>query len=363
VILVACALLFAPCATAATPPQDVRVRRTTGSLLRELRDGESFVERGETAEALIAKGREAQKRLAKQVAAELVELEERHQELRARRRARGAELVRGWGGEELAPEAVAEVARARAEVMRVSWEPAGRTGVQGELDRALGLLSFHLEAGFDQQLAADPEYAQASAELEQLAELGAELRRYFDRAAAVVQTGGRDAAWLRRLDPPPDPARWRAGLRQDKSDVRRGAWRIDDRARAVLAANREAEAELAPEERTAVRGVNRVRYLVGLPLLELDARLTRACLNHARDMLEHGFHDHVSPVKGRETFMMRAEEEGTSARNENLNQGAPDGEAAVLSWWQSYGHRKALLGPYGAIGMTHRAPHWVSLFR
>ena len=138
---------------------------------------------------------------------------------------------------------------------------------------------------------------------------------------------------------------------------------IDDRARAVLAANREAEAELAPEERTAVRGVNRVRYLVGLPLLELDARLTRACLNHARDMLEHGFHDHVSPVKGRETFMMRAEEEGTSARNENLNQGAPDGEAAVLSWWQSYGHRKALLGPYGAIGMTHRAPHWVSLFR
>ncbi|MBC8328137.1 MAG: CAP domain-containing protein [Planctomycetes bacterium] len=362
-IFAASALFLCPWALEpAAPPQEVRVRRSVASLLKELRRGEDFVVRGAVVEALMERGPDGQRRLAEEAASKLRGLAGPYQGLRQRCN----ELAAGWIGEWRDRPPVAseleEIAAARAVVNRVVSEPPGRVLAQAELDRALGRLSLRLELDPAAAAADDPELSRTAAELAAVVDLGAEYRRYWEGAAAALAAGGEQAAERKDADPPPDPVTWTVELGEDLGRLGRSAWRLSAADQAVLAANLDGVTPLSREEREVVHGVNRLRYLAGLPLLRVVPGLNRACRNHVADMVELGFHSHDSPVPGRESYWQRAEQEGAHARNENLNQGAASAEEAIATWWRSFGHRKALMGPYRDLGVAHQAPHWVCLF-
>jgi uncharacterized protein YkwD len=115
--------------------------------------------------------------------------------------------------------------------------------------------------------------------------------------------------------------------------------------------------------------VNRLRVKAGLPVLRMDARLTRVAQRHGCDMRAYGFFAHKSPTSG--SVGERATREGYvwCAVAENLAKGQDTPSEAVQGWMSSRGHRRNILddrmtetgiawiprGPYGG-------PYWIQVF-
>jgi len=114
----------------------------------------------------------------------------------------------------------------------------------------------------------------------------------------------------------------------------------------------------------AIRLTNVERVKQGLSELEIDFRLVLAARDHSKDMVEHDFFAHESPLPGKERFSDRAERFGVKAAAENLYKGRTgDGGAAVKGWMNSEGHRKNILREnLKTIGVGHHQGHFTQLF-
>lgn len=134
--------------------------------------------------------------------------------------------------------------------------------------------------------------------------------------------------------------------------------------RRVLADNREiAEAGTVPEVDVAgIEDANRLRMLAGLPALRTDPDLCKAALIHSKDMHEHNFFAHESPVKGRQKFTDRAREAGTTASGENIAMGQRDPIQANRGWFLSPGHFRNFFGNHARIGLGTHEGYYTQLF-
>jgi len=132
--------------------------------------------------------------------------------------------------------------------------------------------------------------------------------------------------------------------------------------RKALAANRELRGEVPREELLGTLELNRIRYLLGLPMVRIDPRLSDAARDHSKDMATLGFFSHTSPVKGKERFGQRAANFGTSASAENIAAGQSTGRGAIRAWWYSPGHHKNMLGGHGRTGLGQHGRMWTQMF-
>ncbi|MEZ6013819.1 MAG: CAP domain-containing protein [Planctomycetota bacterium] len=200
-------------------------------------------------------------------------------------------------------------------------------------------------------------------------ELELALHARWDAAHAALAAHPDGARIAARMRAPERPARdldallaeaaWRAELAAPMSDADRATFVAN---RALAAAERAPAGPLDPEEVRGIEALNRRRVFLGLAAQRIDLRLCAACRTHSRDMVEHGFFAHESPVPGHETPWKRAEEAGTSASAENIAAGASAGPDTIMQWWYSPGHHKNMLGGGSRTGLGRHQNHWTQLF-
>jgi uncharacterized protein YkwD len=104
----------------------------------------------------------------------------------------------------------------------------------------------------------------------------------------------------------------------------------------------------------ALSRINNFRTLHGQPSLEADHRLDLAARRHAQAMAEDDFFSHTGADGSR--IGQRVSKAGYKWRlvAENLAAGMADGEAVVLQWIDSPGHRQNLLmAGLRHVGLAH----------
>lgn len=116
-----------------------------------------------------------------------------------------------------------------------------------------------------------------------------------------------------------------------------------------------------PAEVTGAAELNRLRLLMGLNALLIDAKLSDASRDHSKDMNKHKFFAHESPVEGKTTPWMRAANFGTKASAENIYMGRESGEAAIDAWWYSPGHHVNMMKVATRVGMGRFEQHWTQM--
>ncbi|HWV85069.1 MAG TPA: CAP domain-containing protein [Capillimicrobium sp.] len=123
--------------------------------------------------------------------------------------------------------------------------------------------------------------------------------------------------------------------------------------------------EIAAARAATLCLINRERRAHGLAPLKADRRLTRAATRYSRQMVRHGFFDHVGP--GGSTMYQRVEAAGYTrwrTLGENIAWGAgPLASPAriVASWMRSPGHRRTILDARlreVGVGIARGAPQW-----
>lgn len=135
--------------------------------------------------------------------------------------------------------------------------------------------------------------------------------------------------------------------------------------RRVLIANQKTaeSSDIPKSDLIGVEDANRLRMLAGLPALLLDPRLCKGALIHSKDMVEHKFFAHESPVEGRRSFTDRAREVGTTASAENIAMGHQDPIDANKAWFHSAGHfRNFFHSNYTRIGYGSHGKYYTQLF-
>lgn len=135
-----------------------------------------------------------------------------------------------------------------------------------------------------------------------------------------------------------------------------------DRDRKALLTNAEFTGRMDAEELAGTAELNRIRLLLGLPLLRIDEKLSDCARDHSTDMHTLGFFSHTSPVDGKQSFGQRAARFGVSASSENIANGHADGPGAIHGWWHSPGHHRNMLGNHGRTGLGRHERMWTQLF-
>lgn len=120
--------------------------------------------------------------------------------------------------------------------------------------------------------------------------------------------------------------------------------------------------EVPTPEAEGVAEANLWRLLVGQNALTLDPLLCDASRGHSKDMEEHSFFAHKSPIKGRETPWDRARQAGTTASGENIYMGSGDPSRANRGWFFSPGHHKNMFTDNARrLGLGQHNSHWTQL--
>jgi hypothetical protein len=163
-------------------------------------------------------------------------------------------------------------------------------------------------------------------------------------------------------NPPPPPPLPLAGLDDEWIAWTLLAMPLAARDRSALEANETLRATMDPEEMAGNTALNRLRWLLGLPVLRIDAKLAAAARDHSLDMETLGFFAHESPVAGKKSPGDRAARFGTSGGAENIANGQQSGQEAVQSWWYSPGHHRNMLGGHGRVGLGRHARKWTQMF-
>ena len=163
-------------------------------------------------------------------------------------------------------------------------------------------------------------------------------------------------------NPPPPPPLPAAALADEWQVWTLLAMPLAARDRKALEANEALRASVEPEEFAGTTELNRLRFLLGLPLLRIDLELTRAARDHSSDMGLLGFFAHESPVEGKRTVGDRAARAGTSASAENIANGHDTGASAIRAWWYSPGHHRNLLGGHARVGLGRSGVLWTQMF-
>jgi len=133
----------------------------------------------------------------------------------------------------------------------------------------------------------------------------------------------------------------------------------------ILEQNRKiaASKEVPEEEARGIEECNTLRMLVGLKALVLDPKLCDASRDHSKDMAEHGFFAHESPVAGKKTPWDRASNFGTTSSGENIYAGSSSSHSANMGWFYSPGHHKNMFNSGQVrIGLGHFGNHWTQMF-
>ena len=112
------------------------------------------------------------------------------------------------------------------------------------------------------------------------------------------------------------------------------------------------------EERLFLSRLNRYRVLVGKSAVQIDLKLCNASRDHSKDMDEHEFFSHDSPLTGKRKFNDRAKLAGTSASAENIYRGNKLAEGPFWAWFKSAGHHKNMLREAGRAGVGIHEKTW-----
>lgn len=192
------------------------------------------------------------------------------------------------------------------------------------------------------------------------------LHGFWVRAHAVLVEAGATSR-ARSLTEPHDPTGEEAQLHEDLAVLAFTAMPMSGRDLDTLRANRamgrDASLKLDPQELAGIERLNQIRILCGLSALAIDPRLCDASRDHSKDMVEHGFFSHTSPLEGKESFGQRAALFGTSASAENIAAGQPTGVEAIEGWWYSPGHHRNMLNVnHVRIGLGRHDNTWTQLF-
>jgi uncharacterized protein YkwD len=187
------------------------------------------------------------------------------------------------------------------------------------------------------------------------------LKMQRDAARKLAQF--RDAALDAALST--TPANSREQLAAAEAKIAADAGGLSRDGLKILEKNRKiAEDEAIPaEEARGIEHCNLMRLYVGLNALELDPKLCEASRDHSKDMAEHGFFAHESPVPGKKSPWDRAAKAGTTASGENIYAGSTDSHSANMGWFYSPGHHKNMFSPgQRRIGLGQHGSHWTQMF-
>lgn len=149
-----------------------------------------------------------------------------------------------------------------------------------------------------------------------------------------------------------------AALAEEYSDLDRAQLRILEKN------DKEAEEEQVPaKEREGIRQLNEWRLLLGQRVLVIDPKLCDASRDHSKDMEEHNFFSHTSPLPGKSSPSQRAKLAGTSGGGENIYMGSNSPKSANKGWFFSPGHHKNMFNSrYKRIGLGNHNRHWTQMF-
>lgn len=163
------------------------------------------------------------------------------------------------------------------------------------------------------------------------------------------------------------------GFREKKDyrqEIRRTFLDVDEKAvagrmppadQAVMRGNVSLARGLSLEERHVILLTNQYRVLMGKTALRINPKLCDAAREHSRDMKEHNFFSHDSPLPGKENCVKRAARHGTKCNSENLAKDATI-EEAFWGWFGSVPHHRGMLGPWKQIGVGHHQTYWTQNF-
>lgn len=188
---------------------------------------------------------------------------------------------------------------------------------------------------------------------------------YFDPAdaakdpdlAAATARVKELASWLAPLDDAADVAGKLSAAFQaaDGAEVMLLAPRRDQ---ATLRQNAPILAKLPAEEARFLTMLNRYRMLVGKAALRIDPRLCDAAREHSKDMHDHDFFSHTSPLPGKRTFGDRAARHKTGASAENIYTGSPEADGPFWGWFGSLGHHRNNLRDGSTFGVGNHGKLW-----
>jgi uncharacterized protein YkwD len=132
---------------------------------------------------------------------------------------------------------------------------------------------------------------------------------------------------------------------------------------AIMKDNAALFSQIDLEEAAGIRDLNVMRILMGLTPLMLDPALCQAAHDHSKDMVEHNFFSHESPVPGKKSFTDRARLAGAAAGGENIFYGSAHAVGANRWWFHSPGHFGNMFGAgYRRGGVGHHDGRWTQLF-
>jgi len=250
----------------------------------------------------------------------------------------------------------------RRQALAVSFRDGlTKAAIHDEIDPRVAELTEKLWPARDTLLAANPPLATALTALRQEREALRDWHAAYVAGATGLDLHPDAAKYFAKTPPPPAPAP-ATGLDDEWTVWQLLAMPLSARDRKTLEANETLRAGSDAEEFAGTTELNRLRWLLGLPLLRIDDKLVAAARDHSQDMVALGFFAHASPVAGKKTPGDRAARFGTSAGAENIAQGHGTGPDAIRGWWYSPGHHRNMLGGHARVGLGRSAQTWTQMF-
>lgn len=122
-----------------------------------------------------------------------------------------------------------------------------------------------------------------------------------------------------------------------------------------------------PLARELLDAHNKERAAEKLPPLTLDDTLTKAALEHARDMAEHDQLSHEGTDGSTPFDRIKRLDYHYMKAGENVAEGQRDVAGVMLTWMDSEGHRANILGEFTQIGAARAEdddgrPYWCVVF-
>lgn len=257
----------------------------------------------------------------------------------------------------------AKIAELRDKARGITADPAlSKERIHAEYDPLLAELQTLTTVSYDRLLEASPDLKKHDGELRQasieiLDWYGSYVRA---RSAASITPEGKKR--VERAGPEEEIFDFDAVLARELECALLQSVCTQPRDEKVLVTNLELRSQIDAEEWRGVLELNRLRLMLGLPLLGIDLKLCTAARGHSDDMRKLNFFSHESPVAGKHGFGDRAALAGTSASAENIAAGQTTGKGAIEAWYYSPGHHKNMFGGHGRVGLGRSETLWTQMF-
>lgn len=255
------------------------------------------------------------------------------------------------------------------EALRKKWLAASRAKslskaqVQEVCDTAHAELQTLLDVSVVQVWDAEVKLEERWTELVQRLDDQIFLHEYWAAAREELLDAG--GGWARKSfvkKELPDPRVYEERVLRALDRAARLATVMPEKDRKTILANEPDLLQLEDEEAAGIVELNRIRVRAGLSVLRVDLKLCDAGRGHSKDMVEHKFFAHESPLPGKKSPSDRAALAGTSGGAENIAAGQTSGHGAIRAWWYSPGHHRNMMGNHGRIGLGRHQNHWTQMF-